>query len=56
MFNNDIMKAKAEQEALNNPWLPIVGAIGALGQTAVGVAGGLAKEKQLQVLLIQKSL
>jgi hypothetical protein len=38
----NIMLAKAEQEALSNPWLPIVGALGAVGQSVVGSLRGPA--------------
>ena len=38
----NIMLAKAESEALTNPWLPIVGALGAVGQSVVGSLRGPA--------------
>lgn len=38
----NIMLAKAEQEALSNPWLPIVGTLGAVGQSVVGSLRGPA--------------
>ena len=38
----NIMLAKAEEEALSNPWLPIVGALGAVGQSVVGSLRGPA--------------
>lgn len=40
----NIMLAKADQQALSNPWLPIVGTIGALGQSAVGLLGNKKPE------------
>lgn len=38
----DIMLAKAEEQAVNNPWLPIVATTGALLQKGVNIAGNFA--------------
>jgi hypothetical protein len=40
----DIMMAKVEQEAMSNPWLPIVAAVGGAAQSFVGNAGMLTKK------------
>ena len=40
----NIMMAKAEQEAMNNPWIPIVAAVGGAAQSFVGNAGMLTKK------------
>lgn len=43
MNDYNIMLAKAEAEAVSNPWLPIVGMVGNLAQQAIG-SGMLAKK------------
>jgi hypothetical protein len=40
----DIMMAKVENQAMSNPWLPIVAAVGGAAQSFVGNAGMLTKK------------
>ena len=39
MNDYNIMLAKAESEALSNPWLPITAMVGGLAQQGIGIAG-----------------
>jgi len=47
MNDYNIMLAKAEAEAMSDPWLPIVGMIGGAMQTGIGIAGGIAKNRAI---------
>jgi hypothetical protein len=47
MNDYDIMLAKASQESMSNPWLPVVSLVGGLAQQAVGSLAGKLGSKNI---------